>query len=159
MSEAQTIKKSPRKVRGTATFHDDDSVEFQPWGNGEPVQKSVKKKGDSRFYETEGEKQSSYIAHLKVAKDSSDPVAEMYEQLQYFTKSLQKNEPKEPKGKRLLDKKAVQVWHKKADNKVIVRMEIPTDTGAELSSILFNLTSDVNKCFAINRNSLRPQKK
>ena len=60
-------------MRGVATFHDDDSVEFSPYKDGTPVQKDVKKKGESRFYETEGEKTSSYVAHLKVPKNRQTP--------------------------------------------------------------------------------------
>ena len=37
----------PRRVRGTATFHDDMSVEFVPQGKGEPVQRNVKKVGEA----------------------------------------------------------------------------------------------------------------
>ena len=81
-----------------ATFHDDDSVEFAPYNSGgEPVQKNVRKRGDSRFYETDGEKQSSYVCHLKVGKDSEDPAAEMFDQLKYLTKSMQKKEPPVPR--------------------------------------------------------------
>lgn len=149
------------KVRGTATFIKEDGevrdFEFVGQQPGVPVQRSVKKRGESRFYETEGEKQSSYVAHLKVAKDATDPVAEMQEQLDYFTRSMRKTEQKPPRSKALLDKPGVTVWHRQKEHKVIVRMEIMTDTGQELSGQLFNLTSEVNKCFAINRVSLSRQ--
>ena len=160
MTEADTQRQTaPRKVRGVATFHDDDSVEFAPYNSGgEPVQKNVRKRGDSRFYETDGEKQSSYVCHLKVGKDSEDPAAEMFDQLKYLTKSMQKKEPPVPRTKTLLDQKGLRVWHRRQEHKVIVQMELSTEGTAELSSKLFNLTAEVNKCFAINRTSLRPQK-
>lgn len=159
MTDNETKKPQPRKVRGVATFHDDDSVEFSPYREGVPVQKGVRKRGESRFYETDGEKTSSYIAHLKVPKDSTDPAAEMMEQLQYFLKPLAKKELPAPKNKALLDKPGVRVWHRKSENKIVVMMEItPTETG-ELSYQLFNLTAEVNKCFAINETFLLPPKK
>jgi hypothetical protein len=52
----------------------------------------------------------------------------------------------------------VSVWHQKKAHMVVVRMEISTDTEMELSSILFNLTSEVNKCLAINKRFLNQQK-
>ena len=152
-------KKTKTKVRGTATFNDEDrSFEFTPYQEGDPVQKCVRKKGESRFYETDGEKKSSYVAHLKVDKDCQDPAAEMFAQLHDFTKTLIKKEPSPPKSKALMDKPRVKVWHRTKENKILVQMEISTDGGGELSSKLFNLTAEVNKCFAINRNSLLPVK-
>lgn len=154
MEEEKRKAGSPRKVRGTATFHDDDTVEFVPQGKGEPVQKSVKKYGDARFYETEGEKTSSYVAHLKVNKDAADPAAELHEQLEHLTKGMKTVEPAVPRIKSILDKPGVTVWHRKLERKVIIRMEIDLATSGELSSKLFNLTAEVNKCFAINQKNL-----
>ena len=132
----------PRRVRGTATFHDDMSVEFVPQGKGEPVQRNVKKVGEARFYETDGEKSSSYVAHLKVSRDSSDPVGDMEEQLENC----------------LLDREGLKVWHMKSERQVRVEMNLSTES-ADLTSVLLNLTSEVNKCLVINKASLRPQRK
>ena len=44
------------KGRGTATIYEDDSIEFKPTGNGQPVQRNVRKRGNSKFYQTNGEK-------------------------------------------------------------------------------------------------------
>ena len=159
MNEQKQQAEQPRKLRGTATFFGDGRAEFQPQGEGQPVQRSVKKKGDSRFYETEGEKQSSYVAHLKVNKDSTDPAAEMQEQLDYFLKGFGVKEPKAPRSKCLMDEPGVKIWHKKSDNKVVVLMEMQTDVEQQLSTQLFNLMSEINKCFAINQTSLAPRKK
>ena len=159
MSEQKTARPRPRKVRGTAVFHGDDSMEFVPQQEGQPVQKSVRKLGESRFYETEGEKQSSYVAHLKVDKSSADPAAEMFEQLALLAKPLMKQQPPMPRSKVLLDDTNIHVWHEKADNKVVIMMEVDTTASGELSSQVYNLTIRVHKCFAINETSLRPPKK
>ena len=37
-----------KKVRGTATFYGDGSLDFQPQGKGEPVQKDVRKYRQSK---------------------------------------------------------------------------------------------------------------
>ena len=53
-----------------------------------------------------------------------------------------------------LDKDEVQVWLNKSRKEIVVRMAIDMDTEGDPSSKLFNLTSEVNKCFVINRKSL-----
>lgn len=150
----------PLKVRGTATIDiKTGDVDFRAYQQGDPVQKNVRKQGGSSFYETEGRKESSYICHLKVPKDSADPAAEMQEQLEKFLKPLVKKEPTRPRGKRLLETQDVTVYHNRRENKVSVLMTIDLTAEGELSAKLFNLTSEVNKCFAINKTSLRPQSK
>jgi len=154
----QAVK--PRKVRGTATFHDDTGdMEFRASQPGEPVQRNVKKSGQSSFYETEGAGQSSYVCHLKVPKGIADPAAEMEEQLQKLTAPIRKLEPRQPRGRLLLESPAVNVWHNRKCGVVSVVMNIDLQTEGEISAKLFNLTAEVNKCFAINRTSLLPPKK
>ena len=156
MEDLKEEKKAvqPRRVRGTAIFHADNSMEFQPQGEGQPVQRSVRKRGESRFYETQGEKASSYICHLKVGKDCADPAAEMEEQLDYFLKGMRKKEPGKPRGKRLMECPELTVYHNRQKCEVTVLMTIDLKQEGELSAKLFNLTSEVNKCFAINRKDL-----
>ena len=88
------------------------------------------------------------------SKDSPDPAAEMQEQLEYFTKGIRLKEPKSPTSKRLLDKPGVEVWHRRTDRRVVVRMEIETGDEWSMTRQLFNLTQEVTKCFAINQKSL-----
>lgn len=152
------VETRPRKVRGTATIYGDNRVEFVPQAEGTPQRKNEKKRGQSAFYHTNGEKESSIVAHLRVPANCEDPAAEMFEQLHYFTKDLLSKEPPKPAQKKLLEKEGVSVWHQKKAHMVVVRMEISTDTEMELSSILFNLTSEVNKCLAINKRFLNQQK-
>ena len=150
----------PRKVRGTATYHDDTGdMEFRAVQPGEPVQKNVRKSGESSFYETEGKGRSSYVCHLKVDRDSADPAAEMDEQLQRLTASIRTRECAKPRGKRLMEKPGVTVYHNRQKSEVSVLMTIDLASEGELSAKLFNLTAEVNKCFAINRTSLTPPKK
>jgi hypothetical protein len=156
MNNTQITKpEKPRRVRGTGIFDTAASTfSFQPMGEGEPVRHNVRKKGESQFFETKGEKQSSYICHLKVSKDSPDPAAEMQEQLEYFTKGIRLKEPSPPKSTRLLDKPGLQVWHRRQEKKVVIMMEVELGNELEMSSRLFNLTQEVTKCFAINQKKL-----
>ena len=149
----------PRKVRGWMTLHSDDSLEFRPSAEGTAAKVGEKKRGNSSFYRTAGEKESSVVAHLRVDASCEDPVAQMYEDLAALTKGQTQKEPPLPRSRKLMERPGVQVWHRQKEHKVVVVMEISTDTVQELSGQLFNLTSEVNKCFAINRTSLlRPRK-
>ena len=120
------------------------------------MQVNVKKHGSSTFYETEGKGQSSLVAHLKVDKDCPDPYAKMLEDLNSMTKDIQKKEPKKLPGTRLLEKEGVIVTLNKKEQKVTVNLTIDISTEGEVSSKLFNLISEVNKCFVINQKKLRP---
>ena len=71
------MPKEIKKVRGTARIYDDDSLDFTPQKEGNPVQKDVKKVRRSVFNTTNGEKASSYVMHLKTkrAKRNVQPLS------------------------------------------------------------------------------------
>ena len=144
-------------VRGNAKINrKTGDINFRAAQPSEPIQKNVKKEGNSSFYETDGEKTSSYVCHLKVDKDSADPAGEMQEQLDKLTAGIRKKEPAAPRGKFLLNKPEVLVVHNKKQSEVTVRLAINLKEEGELSAKLFNLVSEVNKCFAINQKKLIP---
>jgi len=159
MSTTTTKQAEPRRVRGTATFHDDMSVEFTPQGEGEPVQKNVRKKGGSRFYETEGRKESSIVAHLKIPRDTPDPAAALEEELDFFIRGMRLKEPSATcKGKLLMDESDAKVWHNRVKQEVVVRVVVPT-TVPDVSTYLLTAIANVNKCLYINKASLTPPRK
>ena len=82
------MAKEVKKMRGTARIFDDDSMEFRPYEAGKPVQKGVKKARKSSFYSTEGEKDSSYVMHLRVDRNATDPAAELSEDFDKLIKNL-----------------------------------------------------------------------
>lgn len=148
-------------VRGTAKINrETGDINFRAYQEGSgPAKEVLKKRGDSQLYVTLGEKESSMVAHLRVKTTDPDPVAQLYEDLQYVTKGMQKQEPRVPTSKQLLDKEGVKVWLNKSRKQIVVRMAIDIDTKEPLNATLFNLTAEVNKCFVINRTSLTPQRK
>jgi len=152
----------PWKVRGTATFHADHSVEFTPQGTGDPVQKNVRKLGESRYYETEGGRRSPgfHVVHLKAPMTSADPVADMAEQLEQLTAPLRKTKsaPEVVRERCLLDGFDVMVYFAKREKRVRIEMRVPTDC-SDMTAYLLDLTSQVSRCFAINETSLRPRRK
>ena len=87
--------------------------EFIPVGTKPSNRTMLKQLGDSSFYKTEGEKQSSYSLHLNVDGKSEDPVGEMFGQFLHLTEGERKTEPKMPagsEGRMLLDDGQTQIW-------------------------------------------------
>ena len=160
MSEKKQEQPKAVKVRGFGTYRaETGEFDFRPSGEGTPSKKEERKKGKSSFYKTNGEKESSIVAHLRVDADCEDPVAQLYEDLAYFTKGMTQKEAPLPRSKKLYEKPGVTVWHRQKEQKLVVQMEISTDGTQELSGQLFNLTAEVNKCLAINKTSLLPREK
>lgn len=67
--------------------------EFIPVGSRPSNRTMLKQLGNSSFYKSEGEKDSSYSLHLNVDGRSEDPVAEMLEQFLVLTEGERKQMP------------------------------------------------------------------
>ena len=137
-------------------------VDFRAYNEGGgTAQKNVVKFGEAKMYETEGEKQSSLCAHLKVDRKAADPGTELYDQLEGVLKKagLEKKADgmAKPATKCLVNTEVLKVWHNRKTNKLMIQMVIdPTvnDSTAKLYQSLFQLTCTVNKCFVINEKSI-----
>ena len=101
-----------------------DYIEFVPAGTRESNRKMLKQMGNSSFYKSEGEKESSYSLHLNVNGKSEDPVAEMFEHFQLLTAEQQKQMPQMPEsleGRMLYDNgSSLKVWHDTAKHEVVI---------------------------------------
>ena len=88
--------------------------EFIPQGQKPSNRTMLKQLGNSSFYRSEGEKESSYSCHLNVDGKSEDPVAEMFEQFKLLTEGERKQAPRMPEGSegRMLydDGQGLKVW-------------------------------------------------
>lgn len=152
----EDMRQKPIKTRGHGTYDPaTGKFNFIPSLPGEPVQKAVRKLGESKLYETEGEKHSSIIVHLKVDRNTADPRTELFDQLEHLTRPLAAGgeEPLAPPRKCLESTDVLKIWHNRRTRKIVVQMEIATDTGRDPSDALFQLSAATNKCFAINRKS------
>lgn len=91
-----------------------DYVEFVPTGTKPSNRTMLKQLGNSSFYKSEGEKESSYSIHVNVDGESQDPVAEAFEVFKVLTDGKWKSEPKLPEGsggRMLYDNgRSLQVW-------------------------------------------------
>jgi len=140
--------------RGKATIFEDDTIEFRPDGKGQPVQRDVRKAGRSKFYQTNGEKESSYVAHLSAPVASIDPVGDMLKDFDKLTKELQPNLPKEPRTKPLMKKEGLSVYLDKKEHRIRVFAEILLDNDHPYSPADWAYTligAQLSQCFTSNR--------
>lgn len=77
----QITSQSPRTVRGTATIHEDDRIEFKPYAEGEPAQRNVRSTKGGKVFTTTSEKNPLLVAHLSCPADAADPFGEYVSQL------------------------------------------------------------------------------
>lgn len=123
---------------------------FQPSGKGEPVQKNVQKKGRSKLYETEGEKEASVVAHLVASKDSADPVADMYDDFRKLVKDRMAQLPPMPAGRKLLETPSVTIVADERERRVTVVSRLTFDEAYKPAKPIALLTYNIEHCFAEN---------
>jgi hypothetical protein len=144
--------------RGTATIYEDDSIEFRPCAKGEPSQRNVKRSGASKFYQTNGEKESNYVAHLMAPKDSLDPVGDMMKDFKSLTRELQPQLPLEPRTKPLMKKDGLSVYLDKKEHKLKIFCEILLDTEKTAFSpadwAYTMIAQPLNSCFISNKKDI-----
>ena len=77
------MKELLKKCKGTVSHFNDDSLEFTPYGKGEPVYEASYKVGAATLGITKSKANanSNYVAKLKAAADSADPIEDMHAQL------------------------------------------------------------------------------
>jgi hypothetical protein len=112
--------------------------------------------GDSSFYKSEGEKQSSYSVHLNCDGKSEDPVGELLDQFLVLTEGQRKQLPKLPEGsegRMLLDNgMGLQIWLDRERGKVSILTELDCNTNIE--RMLLQAQSQMNVCIARNRQEI-----
>ena len=117
--------KPAETLKGKMNKWDNGYAEFIPTGTRESNRRMLKQMGNSSFYKSEGEKESSYSLHLNVdAKDCADPVGALYEQFLNLTENERKEKPQLPEGsegRMLYDNgSSLKVWHDTARGEVCI---------------------------------------
>lgn len=116
--------KPSETLKGKMNKWENGYAEFIPSGTRESNRKMLKQLGNSSFYKSEGEKESSYSLHLNVDGKSEDPVAEMFQQFMLLTAEQQKQMPQMPQGcegRMLYDNGgSLKVWHDMAKGEVCI---------------------------------------
>lgn len=147
-----TVISRPRRKPDSSTkgklnrWEGTDYVEFVPTGTRESNRKMLKQLGNSSFYKSEGEKESSYSLHLNVDGRSEDPVAEMFEQFKVLTAEQQKQLPTLPEnqqGRMLLDDgRGLKIWLDTENGKVSILSEL--DCGPDIDRQLLQAQATMN---------------
>ena len=147
-----TMVSRPRRKPDSSTkgklnrWEGTDYVEFVPTGTRESNRKMLKQLGNSSFYKSEGEKESSYSLHLNVDGKSEDPVAEMFEQFKLLTSEQQKQLPTLPEnqqGRMLLDDgRGLKIWLDTENGKVSILSEL--DCGPDIDRQLLQAQATMN---------------
>jgi hypothetical protein len=130
--------------------------EFIPQGQKPSNRTMLKALGNSSFYRSEGEKESSWSLHLNVDGRSQDPVAEMFEQFKVLTADQQKQMPAlldGQQGRMLLDNgQGLKIWLDTEKGKLTILTTL--DCGADIERMLLQAQSQMSVCIARNRKDI-----
>ena len=150
-------RKPDSSVKGKLNRWDNsDYCEFVPAGTRESNRTMLKQLGDSSFYKSEGEKQSSYSVHLNCDGKSEDPVGELFDQFLVLTEGQRKQLPKLPEGsegRMLLDNgMGLQIWLDRERGKVSILSEL--DCGPQIERQLLQAQSQMNVTIGRHRTEI-----
>ena len=130
--------------------------EFIPVGSKPSNRTMLKQFGDSSFYKTEGEKQSSYSVHLNCDGKSEDPVGELLDQFLLLTEGQRKQLPKLPEGSegRMLfcSGDGLQIWHDRENNKLTIMAQL--ECTADIERQLLQAEAQMNVVVGRNRKDI-----
>jgi len=141
-------------TKGKLNEWDNGYMEFIPQGQKPSNRTMLKQLGNSSFYRSQGEKESSWSLHLNVgAKDCADPVGEMFDQFMLLTEAERKTAPKLPpdsEGRMLMDNgQGLQIWLDRGHGRVTILAELRCDTDIERQ--LLQAESQMNVCIGRHR--------
>ena len=152
-------RKLQRSFKSNTRIYDDGSIEVDPQAQGEPSQKDVKKVGKSKRYVTNGKNPLTCV-ELKCPESVPDKAAFFHRELAKLTKDIQISEPEMPEGEFLVDKPNLKVELVRTESpcaKVVAWLTFETKGLLEIRRELYSLTSEIDKCFVINSDSICPQ--
>ena len=153
---ARPKTKPTESLKGKMNKWDNGYAEFIPTGTRESNRRMLKQLGNSSFYKSEGEKESSYSLHLNVDGKSEDPVAEMFEQFKLLTAEQQKQMPQLPEGsegRMLYDNgSSLKVWHDTARGEVCILTRL--ECNPQIERQLLQLQGDMGRTIGRYRNEI-----
>ena len=155
-ASAQKRRKLVESYKSNTRRYDDGSIEIAPQEKGQPAQKDVKKVGRSKRYATTGKNPLTCI-ELKCPDDVADKAAYFRKELDKLTKDIQIDNPEMPDGEFLLNKDNLKVCFAAKEGKVTAWLTFETKGLLEVRRELYSLTSEIDKCFVINQDSICPQ--
>ena len=157
MHNAQSRRKLVESYKSNTRRYDDGSIEIAPQEKGEPSQRQVKKVGKSKRYVTNGKNPLTCV-ELKCPENVPDKAAFFHRELAKLTKDIQISEPEMPEGEFLIDRPNLKVKLVRTQGKVSAWLTFETKGLIDIRRELYNLTSEIDKCFVINETLVAPQK-
>ena len=161
-SESTSFISRPRRkpdssTRGTLKRWDGtDYCEFHPSTSTGTNRTMINQLGDSTFYRTEGQKESSIVAHLNVDGQSPDPVNGLFAQLSLLTAGQRKSMPQLPDGSqgRMLfdDGKGLKVWLDTETRHLTILTEL--DCGPDVERQLLQAQAQMNVALGRHRTEI-----
>ena len=144
------MPKETKKIKGTARFYDDESFDFLPQQQGAPVQKEVTKVRKSTCYQTNGEKESSYVMHLNVDANSTDPVAELTDDFDKLLKRISPKAEKKLAGKKLMDEDGTKVVVSRKEHRIQISIDVDLEKTPMYKDFVYQQVFRIIRCFTSN---------
>ena len=139
-------RKADHSVKGTMkTWEGTDYCEFHPVGKRESNRTELKRVGVSSFYQTKGEKESSFSIHINVDGSSADPVNEAREIFNVLTAEQAKQKPtlsEGSQGRMLLDNEVLKIWLDSERGKLSILTEL--ECSPQIERMLLQVQSQMN---------------
>ena len=147
-------RKCIRSFKSNTRVFDDDSIEVTPQEKGAPAQKNVKKVGRSKRYATTGKNPLTCI-ELKCPEEVADKAAFFHKELAKLTKDIEITEPTLPKGEYLVNNDNLKVCLVSGEHpQIMAWLAFEVEGALNVRKQLYNLTSEIDKCFVINEASV-----
>ena len=146
-------KKCIKSFKCNTRIFDDNSIEVTPQTVGTPLQKEVKKVGRNKRYSTTGKNPLTCI-ELKCPAEVPDKAAFFQKELAKLTKDIAIEEPTFPVSEFLLNKENLKVQFAANNGRIMVWLTLEAKGLIEIRRELYNLTSEIDKCFVINEASV-----
>ena len=151
-------RKCVRSFKSNTRVFDDDSIEVTPQEKGEPSQRDVKKVGRSKRYATTG-KNPLMCVELKCPEDVPDKAAYFRNELAKLTKDIEITEPTLPCGEYLVNNDSLKVCLVKGEHpQLMAWLTFEVEGVLDVRKQLYQLTSEIDKCFVINEALVIPQR-
>ena len=149
-------KKCVKSFKSNTRVFDDNSIEVTPQEKGQPAQTDVRKVGRSKRYATTGKNPLTCI-ELKCPEDVTDKAAYFHKELAKLTKDIQIEEPTLPKGEYLVNEDRLKVCFVKDEQRLMAWLTFEVEGVLDIRKQLYQLTSEIDKCFVVNNDSICPQ--
>ena len=162
MKQETQPQAKPRCVRGAAKIYPDDSLEFTPYGKGEPQKSKIAATRRSELYSTVG-RNPKKVARIVVDGDTADVANAMYDELDTLIGKL------EPKAVRRDDQsrrsqRPPRVLHNGeglnitcSKDQLLVSISISLIENFDYKDKCYNLVNETAKCLAYNRDFMSQQ--